>query len=101
MKISLKLTKISFLVLINRSYKCCNTRIDISDKIDPANSKKCFVCHYCLFNRGFNFQDSICNGCHDFPMLCLNVSDIVIITVKDVDYRSIFMTLANLKQLIC
>ena len=30
-----------------------------------------------------------CNGCHDSMMLCLNRSDIAIITVKDVDYRCI------------
>ena len=34
-------------------------------------------------------------------MLCLNLTDIAIITVKFADYRYIFMTLANLKELIC
>ena len=48
------------------------------------------VCHYWLFNQGFKFQNFICNGCHDLTMLCLNLSDIVIITVKNVDFRYIF-----------
>ena len=37
-------------------------------------------------NAWFKFQDSVCNGCQDLTMLSLNISDIVIITVKVVDY---------------
>ena len=37
-------------------------------------------------NHGFKFQNSICNGCHDLTMLCFNISDIAIITIKRVDY---------------
>ena len=40
-----------------------------------------------FFNHGFKFQDSICNGCHDLTTLCLNISDIAIITVKGAAYR--------------
>ena len=67
-------------------------RIDISKGIDidkNNNSKECMICHYWFFNYEFNFQDSVCNGCHDFTMLCLNISNIIIITVKNVDYRCI------------
>ena len=53
-----------------------------------------------FFNHGFKFEDFVCNGCHDLKMLCLNISDIDIITVKNVGYCCIFITLANLKQLI-
>ena len=34
-------------------------------------------------------------------MLCLNLSDIAIITVKGIDIVVLLMTLANLKQFIC
>ena len=44
------------------------------------------VCHYWFFNHGFNFQDSVRNGCLDLTMFCLNISNIVIITVKSVNY---------------
>ena len=63
-------------------------RIDISEGSDLAkgnNTKECMVCHY--FNLGFKFQDFVCNDCHD--KLWLNISDIGIITVKNVDYRCI------------
>ena len=81
-----------------------NDRIDnISKEIDIAksnNSKESMICHYFVFNHGVEFQDYVCNGCHDLTMLCLNISDIAIITIKNIDYRCIIITLANLKQLI-
>ena len=67
--------------------------IDIREGIDPAksnDSKECMVCHYWFFSHGFNFQDSVCNGCHDLAILYLNISNIAIITVKGVDYCCIF-----------
>ena len=67
-----------------------NDRIDISEGIDlPKNNniKECMICNYWFFNHGFEFQDYVCNGCHDLTMLCLNISDITIITIKNVDYR--------------
>ena len=42
-----------------------------------------------FFNYGFKFQNSVCNSCHDLTISYLNISDIVIITVKGVDYRCI------------
>ena len=34
-----------------------------------------------VFNHGFKFQDSLCNGCH--VLISVNISDIAIITVKN------------------
>ena len=42
-----------------------------------------------FLNQGFKFQDYVRNGCHDLTMLCLNISNITNITVKNVDYRYI------------
>ena len=64
-------------------------RIDISEGTDLAksdNSKECMICHYFFFNHGCKFQDSVCNGCHDLTMLSVKISDIAIITIKNVDY---------------
>ena len=62
--------------------------IDISKGIDLAksNSKECMICCHWFVNHGFKFQDSVCNGCHDLAMLSVNMSNIAIITVKNVDY---------------
>ena len=38
-----------------------------------------------FFNHGFKFQDSACNCCHYLLMLCVNTSNIAIITVKGHD----------------
>ena len=44
-------------------------------------------------------QDFVCNGCQDLSMSCLNISDnisnIVIITVKNVDYRCIIYNISK------
>ena len=47
------------------------------------------ICHYLFFNHGFKFQDSVCNGCHDLTILCLDISDIAIISVESVNYHCI------------
>ena len=53
------------------------------------------ICDYWFFNHVFGFQDSIYNGCHDLKMLCFNISDIAIITVKGGDYHDINKSEAN------
>ena len=47
------------------------------------------TCHYWFFKHGFNFRGSVCTGCHDLMMFCLNISDVLIITVKYVNDRCI------------
>ena len=53
------------------------------------------ICYYWFFNWGFEFQDSVSNGCHDLTMLSVNISDIAIITVKNVDYRCIIHNISK------
>ena len=67
-------------------------RVNISEGIDPVKSNKsreCMICHYCLFDHGFKFQDYVCNGCHDLTMSSVKISDTAIISSKNVDYRCI------------
>ena len=53
------------------------------------------IWHYFYFNHGFKFQDYVCNGCHDLTMLSLTISDIAIITVKNIDYRCTIYNISN------
>ena len=53
------------------------------------------ICHYWFFNYGFKFQDYICIGCHDLTILSVSISDIAIITVKNVGY---FCIIHNISQ---
>ena len=48
-----------------------------------------------VFNHGFKFQDYVCNGCHDLKMLSVNISDIVITTIKNVDYCCIIYNISK------
>ena len=67
-------------------------RIDLSEGIDSTksnNTNRYMVFCYRSFNHGFEFQDSVCNYCHALTMLCLDISDISVITIKGVDYRCI------------
>ena len=53
------------------------------------------ICHYFFFNHGFEFGDSICNGCHDLSTLSFSISDIAIIAVKNIDYRCIIHNISK------
>ena len=73
-------------------------RIDKSERIDlikSRNSKECMICHFWFFNHGFKFQDSVCIGYHDLKMLSLNISNIIIITVKNSDYCCIIYNISK------
>ena len=70
-------------------------RIDLSKRIDHTkrnSSKECKICHYLIFNHGFKFYDSVHNGCHDYKILCLNVSDDDITSVKNVIIAGLFIS---------
>ena len=80
----------------------CYNRIDISEETDLAkssNSLECMICYYFFFNHGFNFQYSVCNGCHALSKLCLNISDIAVITAKNINYRCIFHNISKSKAI--
>ena len=63
--------------------------------------KKSMIYHYYqLSNHVLKFQDNVCSSCHDLTMLKVNISNIAVITVKNVDFTVLFITLANLKQFI-
>ena len=77
-------------------------RIDISKGTDPTKSnrsKECLIFHYSFFNHGLKFQDSVYNGCHDLTILCLNLSGIAIITIKNANYRYIIHNISKFEAI--
>ena len=77
-------------------------KIDTSKGIDLTKSNKiigCMLCHNWFFNHGFEFQCSICNSCHDLTMLSVYVSDIAIITVKDVNCCCIIYDISKFQSI--
>ena len=63
-------------------------RIDIRKKLILLKViawRECMICLYCFFNHCFKFEDSVCTTFHDLTIFCFNITDIAIITVKNVD----------------
>ena len=59
-------------------------RANISEGTDLAksnSSQEFMICHYLFFIMGSNFKILYAMGCHDYTV----ISDIAIITVKNVD----------------
>ena len=50
-------------------------------------------------SEGIEFQDYVYNGCHDLTMLSVNMSDIAIITIKNVDYRCIIQNISKFESI--
>ena len=73
-------------------------RIYISEETDLAksnNSKEFMIYHYWFFNHGFEFRDSECNGFHGLTILSVNISDVAIITFKNIGYRCIIHSISK------
>ena len=57
------------------------------------------ICQKRFFNHEFKFQDYVYNGCHDLTMFTVNLSDIVIITIQNVDYRCIIHKISKFEAI--
>ena len=68
-------------------------RIYVSEgiNINKTNaSKECMLCHYWYFkNVRFKFELHVCNKCHDVLVTAYELKNIVILSVKGVDFRCI------------
>ena len=66
-------------------------RIDFSELInvnDTNASKNCDICHCWVFlDKGFEFQPSVLNRCHDVLMMPINLNYIAILNICGVDYH--------------
>ena len=65
-------------------------RIDVFEGIDvnkTGASKECDICHYWyILNKGFKFQPTVCNRCHDLLLMSMDLSDIAILNIKSAYY---------------
>ena len=70
-------------------------RIDTNKGFDLAINNgryECLICNCFFLTIDSNFR---INGCHDLTMLCLNVSDIAIITVNNISKSEVVNLLEN------
>ena len=76
-------------------------RIDVSEGTDvnKTNASKEFdICHYWYFlNKSFKFQPNVCNRCHYFLMISVNLSDIAILNIKGSGYCCLISHKLNAK----
>ena len=68
-------------------------RIYVSEGINVNKtnaSKECMLCHYWYFkNVRFKFELHVCNKCHDVLVTAYELKNILILSVKGVDFRCI------------
>ena len=66
-------------------------RIDVSEGIDINKigaSKECMICHYWYFKDvGYEYEQYVCNGCHDLSMMVYDLDDFMILNIKGLDCR--------------
>ena len=74
-------------------------KIDVSEGIDvnkTSASKECEVCHYCFFKDiGFEFEEHVCNKCHDVLTIAHSLKDVAILSAKENTYRCILMGISK------
>ena len=70
-------------------------KIDVSERIDVNNtsaSKECELCHYWFFKDvGFNFEEHVCNACHDLLTMDHSLKNIVILGAKGATFRCLLI----------
>ena len=74
------------------------------EKIVGYNNKKegvkCMICNHYYFKDKFNYQPYVCNGCQDFSMNVINLSDFYVLTIKGNDYRVYISNIDKNKAII-
>ena len=78
-------------------------KIDASEGIDvnkTSLSKECELCHHCFFKDiGFNFEEHICNRCHDLLTMAHCLKNIAILSAKGVIFSCLVMGFSKNKAL--
>ena len=52
-------------------------------------------CCCCFLNKGFDFQSSVCNGCHDILMMSYDMNSIAILNLHVVEFCSIIVEISK------
>ena len=73
-------------IIVNNLNMLYYDRIDFSEGTDvneTSASKECNICYYWnILKKGFTFQPNVCNRCHEFLMIPMNLSNIAILTLE-------------------
>ena len=70
-------------------------KIDVSEGIDvnkTSSSKECELYHYWFFQDvGFQFEEHVCNRCHDLLMMAHSLKNIAILSGKGATFKCLLM----------
>ena len=73
----------------------CYDRIDVSEGIDVNKTsacKECIICHYWyILDKGFRFQPTVCNSCHNISMLSFDINNFGVLNIHGVNYHCIIL----------
>ena len=74
-------------------------RFDVSESLDVKKTcalKECIICHHRSFlDKGFKFQSSVCNGCHDVLMMYVDINSLAILNIDSADYCCIINNISK------
>ena len=74
-------------------------RIDVSEGTDVIETvqikRQRYFSLLVVLDKGFKFQLDVCNGCHDFLMMYMDLSDIAILNIKGADYCCIISRISK------
>ena len=59
----------------------------ITEYKNKKEGAKCMISNHYYFKNEFNYQQYVCNECHDFSMTVMDLSDFYALTIKGNDYR--------------
>ena len=74
-------------------------KIDVSKGIavnKTSKPKECELCHYWFFKDvGFNFEEHVCNRCHDLLTMAHSLKNIAILSAKGATFGCILMGISK------
>ena len=78
-------------------------KINVSEGIDvnkTSASKECELCHYWFFKDvGFEFEEHVCDRCHDLLTMAYFLKNIVILSGKGATFRFVLMGISKNEDL--
>ena len=80
-----------------------HNRIDFSEGIDVNKTsafKRCIGCRYWYFlDKGFSFQTTVCNSCHNVSMMSNGINNIAIFNTYGIDYWCIIFAISKIEAI--
>ena len=74
-------------------------KTNVSEEIyvnKTSASKRCVLCHYWFFKDiGFNFEEHVCNKCHNLLTIAHSLQDIAILSAKGATFRCTLMGISK------